>query len=227
MVEGYPLDWISLENWLKRSKGTELDLRSILLELQFLLENHVQRLELSFTQLQLKNEDETPTHRGRIESNGFTTETNSLQLIDLPLEQASSEWPYYIPTQKHKRYTYDPETDTISDTVGKKKRFSRIIQDDNIFESDSNEQIDGAEESIQSKAGRWVGDLNPLADCFNLQATQDLLQGGLYRTDLSWNDARFIQDVEQFITHRNTKLIESELKDFSKISFDEKMSRQM
>lgn len=230
LAEGYPLNWSSLEGWLKSSSRVELDLRSRLLDLQFLLEHHSKRLTLNFNQLQLKNEDEAPTQKGRIESNGDVGHTICIQLIDLPLHHTSDEWPCYKPTPKLKRYTYDSEQDIINVTDCKKKRFSRIIQDDNLFESDSNEQMDLVEEAVnhpQPKPERWSGDLSPLVDCLHLRATRELLQFGLSRSDLSWNDAHCIHDIEQFLTRRNVTLVEKEWSGMSKISFDEKISQQM
>jgi len=228
LAEGYPLNWNSLEGWLKGSSGVELDLRSRLLDLQFLLEHHAQRLTLNFNQLQLKNEDEAPTQRGRLESNVDVADTASLQLIDLPLNHTSDEWPCYKPTHKVKRYTYDPEQDIITDADSIKKRFSRIIQDDDLFESDDQMEVVGeAFNHPQPTAERWSGDLSPLVDCLHLRASQELLKFGLSRSDLSWNDAHFIQDVKQFLAHRNVKTMEKEFNEISKISLDEKISQQM
>lgn len=216
LAEGYPLEWKTLEQWVKNRDALNLDLRSLVLQLQLLLQSHPLRLKLNFSQLQLKNDEGNPNFVKNWKVSHDCLDTNPVQLIKLPVIGELKVRPSASPL-KFSRFAYDADRDMIIVSEDRnKKRFSRIVPNNSSDESDLPEEsitIDGLQHTQSEK---WRGDLVHLAHCLDLRAGKDLLTSCSTNNHLSWNGASLMFDVQEFITSRCTKLMEE---DFGQISY--------
>lgn len=225
LAEGYPLEWKALENWVGSRGVMNLDLRSLLLKLQFLLQSHPLRLKLNFSQLQLKNDEEGASSNGGRSwgSSSDSSDTIPVQLIELPLVETLSEWPY-ASAPRSLRFAYDTDSDAILMTDSKKKkRFSRILSNDSLVEPDAVEETIEVDEEPLSKA-KDGNDLTHLARCMDLRAGKELFSSCLVRDDLSWNDACLLHEIQQLMTDRCSQLMEKDLGDVTRTSIENSLS---
>lgn len=186
------------------------DLRSLLLELQFLLQSHPLRLKLNFSQLQLKNDDESPNCERSWNVPNSGSDATPVQLIELPNVMGFHEWPY-APAPKPLRFTYDVDHDSIAVVEPKGiKRFTRILSN-NSPDEEPLKPVD--EEALISK--KSAEDLKHLADCLDLRAGIEIFSSCLASERLSWNEASLMQDIERVMTDGCLKLME---KDLSKVT---------
>lgn len=225
LAEGYPVEWKALENWVGSRGVMNLDLRSLLLKLQFLLQSHPLRLKLNFSQLQLKNDEEGASSNGGRSwgSSSDSSDTIPVQLIELPLVETLSEWPY-ASAPRSLRFTYDTDSDAILMTDSKKKkRFSRILSNDSLVEPDAVEETIEVDEEPLSKA-KDGNDLTHLARCMDLRAGKELFSSCLVRDDLSWNDACLLHEIQQLMTDRCSQLMEKDLGDVTRTSIENSLS---
>ena len=213
LSEGYPLEWKSLENWLASQTVIDLDLHSLVLQLQFILNSHPLRLKLNFSQLQLKNEEEGNANCGASWKPSRESSNNiPVQLIQLPLiEKRDREWPYAsAPTSS--RFTYDADYDAIIFVDSKDKaRFSRILPNDSFVEPDIVEGSIAGDKKLLTKNETWRGDLTHLTRCLDFRSGKELFSSCLESDTLSWNDASLMHDIHQLITDRCIKLMEKDL----------------
>lgn len=210
LAEGYPLEWKALENWVKRRALIDVDLRSLLLQLQFLLQSHPMRLKLNFGQLQLKNEDESPTCEPGWRPSSDSSDSTPVQLIELPVVNGNREWPYN-PPPRSLRFRYDVDCDSITVVDKKKSRLFRMLTSDGPAEPNSTSGSIGVDEPPLTAKEKWRGDLTPLARCLDLRSGKELFSSWLAREDLSCSDANLMHDIQQLMTERCSKLMENDL----------------
>lgn len=224
LAEGYPLEWKALENWVGSRGVMNLDLRSLLLQLQLLLQSHPLRLKLHFSQLLLKNdEDDISTNGVRLwKSSSISSNAGPVHFIELPFMEKACEWPY-ASAPRSLRFTYDTDSDAILLAEGKpKKRFSRILSNDSIEQDAVKETIED-EEPLSKKDG-CSGDLTRLSRCMDFRASKEMFSSCLVRDDLSWNDASLLREIQQFMTDRCSQLMEKELADMTRTSVTTSLS---
>lgn len=185
------------------------DLRSLLLELQFLLQSHPLRLKLNFSQLQLKNVEESPNcERSWNVPNGGSDATQ-VRLIELPNVKGFHDWSYSS-APKSLRFTYDADHDAIAIVEAKdKKRFSRILSNGSSDkESDTEQQSIPMDKEAAFKNKSRSGELAHLALCLDLRAGKEIFSSCMANERLSWNEASLLQDIEQVMTDGCLKLME-------------------
>ncbi len=205
----------------------DLDLRSLVLQLQFLLHSHPLRLQLNFSQLQLKNEEENPScgSSGSSWKPSSNSDTIPVQLIELPLIGRHREWPY-TSAPRSSRFTYHADYDAITFAENKGKgRFSRILPNDGLV--DDSGLVDGSianDKKPLTKNERWRGDLTHLVRCLDLRASKELFSSCLASDSLSWNDASLLQDIHQLVTDRCIKLMEKDLGEVAQSSLESSIS---
>ena len=223
LAEGYPLEWKALANWVASRGVLDLDLRSLLLNLQFLLQSHPLRCKLNFNQLQLKNDEEGSSgssngNRGWKPSSN-SSESSPIQLIELPIVEKLCEWPY-ASAPRSSRFIYDADSDSVLIVESKKKkRFSRILSNDSLVDPDSVEEtMEVDEKSLLKKEPGMNGDLTNLARCLDFRSGKELFSSCLVRDDLSWNDASSLREIHQFLTDRCSRLMEKDLSDMTQTS---------
>lgn len=221
LAEGYPLGWKALADWVGgRLNGLDLDLRSLLHDLQFQLEHHPLRLRLNFSQLQLKNEDESPNIGRRsatpVEANDAAA---TIHHIDLPTPVRHHDWPFTVEI-KPPSFVYDSNEAAVV-LSGTRKKFSRILSNDQFTDTDSKESV----ENVSAKSEKWRGDLAPLALSLESRACQDLLHSFRSSQDLSWNESSLLCDIEEFLSDRGSRLMEKEIGEARRETIQEQISR--
>jgi hypothetical protein len=221
LAEGYPLEWKALADWVGSRGELDLDLRSLLLNLQFLLQSHPLRLKLNFNQLQLKNDEEDSNNGSRIwKPSSNSSDSSPIQLIELPIFGKLCEWPY-ASAPRSSRFTYDADSDSVLIVKRKtKKRFSRILSNDSLVDPDSAEetiQVIKNETSSSKKEGA-NGDLTRLARCLEFRSGKELFSSCLARDDLSWNDESLLYEIQQFMSDRCSQLMEKDLSHMTQTS---------
>lgn len=221
LTEGYPIEWKSLEKWVRSRTVINLDLRPLLLELQFLLQSHPLRLKLNFSQLQLKNDEESTNCQTGWKPSNDSSDKFPVHIIELPVTKGFQEWPYASPP-KSLRFTYDVDHDTIAVVEKKgKKRFSRILSNDSPDEPD--DVLEGSiavDEVPSSRKERRCGDLIHLAHCLDLRASNELFSSCLVSDRLSWSGVNLMLDIQQFMADRCNKLLEKDLGETARSSLE-------
>ena len=169
------------------------------------------RVKLSFTQLQLKAEDSGGGKRllGALSAADQAAPIERIKCFETTKKDL--DWSYGRVDSN--RFAYDADQSAIHVVASRKKRFSRILLDDSLVDSDSNE------ENVQVTAPsrqevRWKGDLTPLSRCFEYRAVADVLRSFVSSSQVSWNDASLLNDVEEMIVKHSSKLVSREI-DFS------------
>ncbi|XP_046437052.1 uncharacterized protein LOC124188452 [Daphnia pulex] len=219
LAEGYPLEWKAMADWVGSRGELDLDLRSLLLNLQFLLQSHPLRLKLNFNQLQLKNDEEDSNNGSRIwKPSSNSSDSSPIQLIELPIFGKLCEWPY-ASAPRSSRFTYDADSDSVLIVKRKtKKRFSRILSNDSLVDPDSAEETIQVDETSSSKKEGANGDLTRLARCLEFRSGKELFSSCLARDDLSWNDESLLYEIQQFMSDRCSQLMEKDLSHMTQTS---------
>lgn len=222
-AKGYPLEWESLERWVADQSGVDIDLRSLILELQFLLQHHPLALKLNFTQLQLKGEEESPSSEDvKLPCCGTkqfiaksVPQTGDVVFIGLPTSETLDELPMPV-VEKALKFEYDANEDTV--IIGKKGKYLRIVDP----EEQSDENDEEQKQTGSHETAKWAGDLWPLTRLLDLRASKDLLSEMQRSDDLSWNETRLLCEMEEFSTKKCNKLLE---KQFHSVPFETHESR--
>jgi len=223
LSKGYPLDWNTLHSWLQSRAETDLDLRSILLDLQMQLDHHPLRSKLDFDQLQLKAEETTSAQVATKKKRPLKTlPKNHIERIKIATRKTQKDWPY-VKIEKPLRFVYDTEQDLIS-PVGGPKTFSRILLNDDLYESDSGEEAAAPEHPVThvtlsalppaAKQVEWKGDLTALGQSFDYRASGDVFDAFVSSSQLSWASVSLFREVQQMMTDHSSKLAGQQL-DFS------------
>ena len=186
LAEGYPLMWDVLQKFIKsvRPPTDYLDLRNLLLNLQFYLYHHSSRVTLNFNELQVTNQEtqvsvvENSVTSDQVSFNGFCS-------IDLPSDSAAEEWPVLLLT-KLPRFSYSEEEGFVQTNSST----SRSMKDPVPV----------------------VRSMDNLIACLNFRAFCDTLCSFTSRTvDLSLNDSTYLEEMEQIIMTRCTDWWKSEM----------------
>lgn len=233
LAKGYPLKWESLQCWVADRTKMDVDLRSLILQLQFLLQHHPLGLKLNFTQLQLKGEEESlPAQEAKLPnaetSNSVTgpvvpprAGAGQLVLIDLPASESFEELP--LPNfTKLKKFIYNSTEDIVE--LAKPARYHRILDPDSQSESDQNENTEEGKQSTPGETPKWQGDLWPLVQLLELKASKDLLSSMQDSEELSWNEKSILGEMEEFSAKKCCKLLEKEVES---VTFETDESRAL
>ena len=216
LAKGYPLEWNSLQKWLQSRTEGDIDLRSILLDLQMKLEHHPLRLKLNFNQLELKTEEKRV---GRKRSSSSPEGSAVIERIEIATVKKRVHWPY-IKIDKTPRFAYDVEQDLIT-AVGLQKKYSRILLNGGVFEADSDSDVDATVERVtltevagnakQPKENKWEGDLTVLSKCFDYRASQDVIDCFVSSKHLSSSTVTLLTDVQKIMANLSWKPASKEL----------------
>ena len=221
LAKGYPLEWDALQKWLQDRSEGDVDLRSILLDLQMRLEHHPLRLKLNFNQLELKTEEK---RTGKKRSSSSPKRSAVIERIEIATTKKRGDWPY-IRIEKTPRFAYDAEQDLIT-AVGLRKKYSRILLNDSLLEADSDSdasvpvehvtQTEAPEKTEQLKESKWKGDLTGLSQCFEYRANQDVIDCFVSSKPLSPTSVTLLTDIEELMADLCWKRASKEL-NFSSI----------
>jgi hypothetical protein len=187
LAEGYPLKWEVLQKFIKsvRPPTDYLDLRNLLLNLQFYLYHHSLRVALNFNELQVTNQ-ETQVTIVENSANSDQVSFSEFCSIDLPRDSVTEEWPVLL-LPKLPRFSYSEE--------------------EGFVQTNSSTSSGSMKDPVPV-----VGSMANLISWLNFRAFCDNLCSFTSRTvDLSLNDSTCMEEMEQIIMTRCTQWWKSEM----------------
>ena len=206
LVEGYPLDWNTLQDFVTspaRPSARYFDLRYLLHDLQFRLHHHPMRVELNFNQLELKKDEAGIKPAGGLRSKQHSgAATLFIDLKSSSQLNATVEWPRpRLP--RSARFIHSEDGGVVP--ADSKKKFHRIRTAD----SEDETSVD----SSQAAAVQHKAPIDNLSRCLDLRADFDLLSAfRVSSRELSLTAVELFCDMEQFFATKCTGLWQAELR---------------